>query len=170
MIENKKEGRTMKNHLLMLSCALLIVAKTDASQKNEHGGVIAEHPPKLHPLHDATHSLRSESKNWSRELTTNSTDPYELAEKSDELFSVGHFKEAAKLFISSAIHGNYDNKACLVRIDRLSLRYLDLTHQTQEAELYYKNTLTPKLVTYLETEFAELKKHKDKPVKVYSPY
>lgn len=161
----------MKNHLLMLSCALLTVANIDASQKREYGGVISQHSPKLHSLNDATHDLRSESKSGSRELATNSTDPYELAEESDELFSQGRFKEAAKLFISSAIHGNYDNKASLVKIDRLSLRYLDLnTHQTQEANSYYENTLTPKLVIYFETQFAELKKHKDTPVKIYGSH
>jgi|GEM_PF-3256207 len=160
----------MKNNLLTLSCALLIIAKIGAAQSSEHGGVMTQspqsHPHRLHEMPIHPHDIRSASKNENREMT--STDPYELAEKSDELFGQGRFKEAARFFIDSAIYGNYDNKASLVEIDPLSLKYLNSNgHQSAEAESYYENTLTPKLIKYFGTQFSELQKHKDTPVKVY---
>lgn len=159
----------MKSELLILSCALVSVMKTDASQ--EHGGVIAHHSPAhLRSLHDTpykpqdtSNTLRSSE---NKEVISTSTDPFELAEMSDEYFGKGDYKKAANFFISSAIHGNSDNKAALAEIAAGSSKYLN-SPQSTEANQYFETHLTPKLIEYFKLRTAELKKHKDKPVIMY---
>ena len=156
----------------MLSCTLVGVMKIDAAQKNEHGGLIARHSPgHIRNLHDAPYKLQglTNASRGSRdkEVIVDTTDPFELAEMSDEHFGKGEYNKAARLFISAAIHGNSENKAALAEIDPTSSKYLNSQHpQSPEAGQYYDNDLTPKIVEYFKIQADELKKHKNMPVKL----
>lgn len=166
----------MKFKLLILTCALLSISKTDAAQKGEQGGVIAQHSPgQVRNLHDTPYmaqELPNSSRNsGSKEVTSTTTDPFELADLSNDYFGKGDYKKAASLFISSVIHGNTDNKAAIAEIDVGSLKYLDSNQaQSAEANVYYEIHLTPKLIEYFKAQAAELKKHKDMPVKLYNAH
>jgi hypothetical protein len=96
------------------------------------------------------------------------TDPYELDDLSNKFFGERRFEEATKSFILSAIYGSHENRDALAEIDLTSQQFFNSQNpRSQEAYSYYEETLRPKVIAYLKSQFAILNTHKDKPVKLF---
>lgn len=151
----------MKNKFLILSFIFLATAKIGAAQ--DQGDVLV-HPSTPHLL--PSHDLSNGATKGSIELSTTTTDPYELDEISDAFFSKRQFKESAKTFVLAAIHGSRDSLASLYDIDSQSLKYLSSQNpQSPEALLYYETTLFPMVIEYLKLQSIKLKEAENKPIK-----
>ena len=141
----------MKNKLLILSFAFLAEANVEACQDFM---VTNYHSNSRGHFYDSDFS--SQPSRRSIELKT-TTDPYELAEKSDESFNKQNFQDAAKFLIDSAIYGNEDNISFLYDIDPSSIK--DLSSK--------KNELISKVVSHMEQQYEILQKYKNKPITLY---
>lgn len=141
----------MKNKLLILSFVFLVEANVEACQDFV---VINHHYNSRSHFYDSDFS--SQPSRRSIELKT-TTDPYELAEKSDEYFNKKNFQDAAKFLIDSAIYGNEDNIFFLYDIDSSSIK--DLSAKKQE--------LIPKVALHMQQQYKKLQEYKDKPISLY---
>ncbi len=92
-----------------------------------------------------------------------STDPYDLDEKSNEFFGKKEFENSAKYFVLSAMNGHEDNINVLYEIDKNARKNL-LNTSINEALSYYDNVLLEKIVQKLKNESEKLEKNRKKPI------